>query len=112
MKIIKLTNFLIFILSIISCYSTLININEFPLFVFSLLTILFYFIIFFFINFKYLKIKPLAIYINLISIIWIGIRVSYLNFRYDSINYKYLTNFNKYDLCVSLLLCILLSIRL
>lgn len=114
MNIIKIINFVVLILISISSVSSIINLDDFPLFIFSILSIIFYLVIFLFINTKYLRTKPLAIYINILSMIWIGIRVTYLNFRYESINYleptKYLANFNKYDVCNSLLLCILFTV--
>ena len=114
MNIIKIINYVILILISISSVSTIINLEDFPLFIFSILSITFFLVILLFINTKYLRTKPLAIYINILSIIWIGIRVTYLNFRYESINYleptRYLANFNKYDVCNSLLLCILFTV--
>ena len=110
MSIVGLTNIIILLFSIISSIAALINIADLPLFLLSLLNILFYLVIFIFNNIEKNNIKPLQLYINILSIIWIGSRTLYLVFRYQSINFEYLANFNKYDVCISLLLCILFTI--
>lgn len=46
------------------------------------------------------------------SIIWIVSRIFYLNFRYESINYSYLINFNKYDSSLTILMITIFSIIL
>lgn len=46
------------------------------------------------------------------SLIWVGFRAVYLNIRYESINYSYLINFNKFDVSYSLFMTTIYTIIL
>tara|TARA_B100000242_G_scaffold184379_1_gene132499 strand:+ start:1152 stop:2630 length:1479 start_codon:yes stop_codon:yes gene_type:complete len=112
MNIVNIIRLILIFLSLILSISCFINLSDPPLFLFSLLSIIFYLILYFFTFVKNERIKPLLIYFNLISILWIGIRIAYLSFRYEAINYKYIYSFSKIDVCISLILCIFFTLSL
>ena len=71
-------------LSSISGISLIFNLADPPLFIFSLLSIIFYSTLYFFTYITNPKIKIIGLYFTLINILWIGLRILYISFRYDN----------------------------
>ena len=112
MDIVNIIRFILILLSFISSIACFKNLTDPSLFIFSILSIIFYVVLYLITYINNQRIRPLLIYFNIISILWIGLRVTFLLFRYDGINYQYLASFSKLDVSYSLLLCILFTISL